>query len=383
MIAFTDEEQARHIFEHMRWGAKGLPVCPFCNAAKFWVVNSSSPRPQMYKCASCHKFFTVRTGTILENTKLPLGKWLYLLYRVVLSPLNIPVLRLQSEMEIAQYKTLHTIVGILQGKKSHLVEAPVNKLLKNQLRLVITTLELIIAQLPDEEGDDSDIPRPGDKEKFGNRPKAAVSQNRKEKTLRQPKTENPVQSDLLTPLQPHISVFWSEQEINAVVENVRNLRPLNTGLPRRTVDSCKSILKRNKISLQSIYAKIPNLPPPTGRGGARIAWTLEEDRKLFNNWRKGLELEDGLSGRNRKACKIRFDRLEQRYPDGKIPETPPAREPRLYVHSKTWTPDEEKILKHNYQHRLSLNRNLPSRTVRACQQRYYSTVKPKSETTKE
>lgn len=241
-----------------------------------------------------------------------------------------------------------------------------NKLLRKQLQLVITTIQLIIDQLPNEPGDDSDIPRPGDKEKFDALLKSAVATHRKErKTL-----QEVMQPDLLSPLQPRTLAVWSEQEIHAVMENARNLRPLNSGLPGRTKWACRGILKRNKISLQSIYAKIPNLPPSTGRSGFRQEWTPEEDRKLFDNWRKGLELEDGLGGRNRNACKIRFATLEKKYPDGKIPEAP-----NRTRKNNGWTPEEDKILKHNYDHHLPINHTLPARTKRACEQRYYSTLK--------
>ena len=36
-----------------------------------------------YRCSDCSQVFTVRTGTIIERSHVPLHKWLYAIYLVV------------------------------------------------------------------------------------------------------------------------------------------------------------------------------------------------------------------------------------------------------------------------------------------------------------
>ncbi len=72
-----DEESAAAYFEHVRW--RGKPVCPTCGS--FNVARCAKPQP--YRCRDCRKHFSVRTGTIMADSRIPLRKWLcagYLLY---------------------------------------------------------------------------------------------------------------------------------------------------------------------------------------------------------------------------------------------------------------------------------------------------------------
>lgn len=64
------ENEARVKLEQQRWG--GTPVCPFCGGLHIY---KHSPT-HSYRCSTCGKYFTVRTGTIMEGSKVPLHKWL-------------------------------------------------------------------------------------------------------------------------------------------------------------------------------------------------------------------------------------------------------------------------------------------------------------------
>jgi transposase-like protein len=76
---FTDEGRARCFLETQRW-PNGVPVCPYCGGKGYPLVakpGSKSPgRLGLKKCKDCRRQFTVRVGTIFEESKLPLSKWL-------------------------------------------------------------------------------------------------------------------------------------------------------------------------------------------------------------------------------------------------------------------------------------------------------------------
>jgi len=75
-IRFHNEEAAFVYVEGQLW-ANG-PVCPHCQATgdKIGRLNGKSTRPGLRKCYSCRKQFTVRMGTIFEDSHLPLRLWL-------------------------------------------------------------------------------------------------------------------------------------------------------------------------------------------------------------------------------------------------------------------------------------------------------------------
>ena len=66
------EEAAVRLFEHCRWGDR--PECPRCGSASVSTVAKSVP--MSHRCRSCRKYFSVRTGSIFEESRLPLSKWL-------------------------------------------------------------------------------------------------------------------------------------------------------------------------------------------------------------------------------------------------------------------------------------------------------------------
>ncbi len=79
---YSDEDKARGFLEALRW--PNGPVCPHCGSAKGAYKLTAKPtskkpgRAGLYKCKDkdCRKQFTVRVGTIFEDSHIPLSKWL-------------------------------------------------------------------------------------------------------------------------------------------------------------------------------------------------------------------------------------------------------------------------------------------------------------------
>src|SRR5215210_7151111 len=71
---FQDPIEAAKYLESVRWPAG--PVCPHCgNPEKHYKLKDSKTR-RLWKCAKCRKQFSVMVGTIFEDSKIPLNKWL-------------------------------------------------------------------------------------------------------------------------------------------------------------------------------------------------------------------------------------------------------------------------------------------------------------------
>jgi transposase-like protein len=77
---FHDEARAREYLESLHWpdGAE----CPRCESMRVTKVRGTTARPGLYMCNDCRRQFTVTVGTIFEDSKIPLSKWL-LAYRLL------------------------------------------------------------------------------------------------------------------------------------------------------------------------------------------------------------------------------------------------------------------------------------------------------------
>jgi transposase-like protein len=62
--------------EELVW--EGIPVSPFDETSKVYRCKNGR-----YKCKNTNKYFSVLTGTIFENTKLPLLTWFKAMFYVI------------------------------------------------------------------------------------------------------------------------------------------------------------------------------------------------------------------------------------------------------------------------------------------------------------
>lgn len=71
--SFPDEQTCINHLESLRWN--GVVVSPFDASSTVYKCKGNK-----YKCKNTGKYFNVRTGTIFDNTKIPLLKWFMALY---------------------------------------------------------------------------------------------------------------------------------------------------------------------------------------------------------------------------------------------------------------------------------------------------------------
>lgn len=95
---FPDEEAAREYFETNRWG--GEVSCPHCGSLSVAPVKSMKPMP--YRCRDCRQHFSVRTGTVPAESRLPLHKWLMAIYMMTTARKGIPSTQMARELGITQ-----------------------------------------------------------------------------------------------------------------------------------------------------------------------------------------------------------------------------------------------------------------------------------------
>jgi transposase-like protein len=103
--AFTDDNKAREALEGIRW--PDGPYCPHCGNAeqeKIAKAHGNASRPGLYYCAACNGQFTVTIGTVMEDSKIPLSKWLFAMHLIGASKKGMSALQLSRMLGIT-YKS--------------------------------------------------------------------------------------------------------------------------------------------------------------------------------------------------------------------------------------------------------------------------------------
>jgi transposase-like protein len=105
---YSDENKARTLFESWRWPG-GNPICPHCKHDESYKIESkpgtkNKARIGLYCCAACRKAFTATVGTVLEDSKIPLSKWLMCMFILCSSKKSISANQLHRMLGVT-YKT--------------------------------------------------------------------------------------------------------------------------------------------------------------------------------------------------------------------------------------------------------------------------------------
>jgi len=78
---FHNEEAAYAYVEARLW--PNGPVCPHCGGVeRLGKLKGKSTRVGAYKCYQCRKPFTVKIGTVFEDSKVPMRLWLQAMYLI-------------------------------------------------------------------------------------------------------------------------------------------------------------------------------------------------------------------------------------------------------------------------------------------------------------
>ena len=122
MKRFPDEKAAREYVESGRWPC-GVR-CSHCGHDVVYKIREG----KLYTCQACRKQFTIRTGTVMEDSKLPIRTWLYAMYLVSTSRKGISSIQLAKELGITQKSAWHVLGRIrvsckIEGKIGGTVEA--------------------------------------------------------------------------------------------------------------------------------------------------------------------------------------------------------------------------------------------------------------------
>jgi transposase-like protein len=106
------DDQCYEFLEHMRW-PDGTPRCPTCGNDKLSRINrkvtatSKNKRARLFQCLekTCKKQFSVTSGTIFNDSHLPLQKWFMAITLVMDAKKGISAKQLQEHLGLGSYQT--------------------------------------------------------------------------------------------------------------------------------------------------------------------------------------------------------------------------------------------------------------------------------------
>ncbi len=100
---FPNEETAERWFVQQRW-PQGV-ACPRCQSQN--IQQRKTRKPQPYRCRDCRKDFSVKTGTLLHNSKLTLQQWAFAIYQMSTSLKGTSSMKLHRDLGITQKSAWH------------------------------------------------------------------------------------------------------------------------------------------------------------------------------------------------------------------------------------------------------------------------------------
>ena len=98
---FHDETAARAHIEASRWN--GEPSCPYCGSVNVRRM-AGKTQAGMFLCNGCRDKFTVRTGSVMERSHVPLHKWLLATHLMAASKKGMSAKQMERMLGVT-YKT--------------------------------------------------------------------------------------------------------------------------------------------------------------------------------------------------------------------------------------------------------------------------------------
>lgn len=104
--ACSDELAAVEFLEKQRWG--NSPACVKCGRLKVYQMRDSETgernKRYLWRCHDCKEQYTVRVGTVYEDSRIPLKHWCYAFWRASTSKKGVSALEIKRQCQIS-YKS--------------------------------------------------------------------------------------------------------------------------------------------------------------------------------------------------------------------------------------------------------------------------------------
>jgi len=121
MEAFPDEQSAIDHLRAIRWGENDeRAYCPHCGSTR---VNHFKDRKN-HKCGDCRKRFSIKVGTIFEDSKIPLRKWFMAIWMITSHKKGIASTQLAKDIKITQKSAWFVLHRLRHAARTRSFNAP-------------------------------------------------------------------------------------------------------------------------------------------------------------------------------------------------------------------------------------------------------------------
>ena len=119
--AFPTEQSAIDHLTAIRWAnGKFCPLCGNANEAKIGTLTGTNT----HKCYECRKRFSIKVGTIFQDTKLPLRTWYAAIWMITNHPKGIASTTLATDLGITQKTAWFVLHRLRHAARTDSFNAP-------------------------------------------------------------------------------------------------------------------------------------------------------------------------------------------------------------------------------------------------------------------
>ena len=118
MDAFPDEQTCLDHLRSIRW--RGGEFCPYCGCGR--IMHFSDKKT--FKCCDCRQRFSIKVGTIFQDTKLPLRKWFMAIWLITNHSKGIASTTLAKDLKITQKSAWFVLHRLRHAARTPSFSAP-------------------------------------------------------------------------------------------------------------------------------------------------------------------------------------------------------------------------------------------------------------------
>jgi transposase-like protein len=105
-LACSNERAAVELLEKLRWPK--TPACVHCGSVDVYKMVDAKTGERnarfLWRCHDCHRQYTVRIGTVYEESRIPLRHWCYAFWRASTSKKGVSALEIMRQCQVS-YKS--------------------------------------------------------------------------------------------------------------------------------------------------------------------------------------------------------------------------------------------------------------------------------------
>lgn len=124
--ACSDELAAVEFLEKQRWGSD--PRCAHCGSDRVYKMTDAATGERskrfLWRCRECSKQYTVRVGTVFEESRIALRHWCFAFWRASTSKKGVSAMELQRQCQITHKSALFMLHRIRWAMAPDHAEAP-------------------------------------------------------------------------------------------------------------------------------------------------------------------------------------------------------------------------------------------------------------------